>query len=478
MREQLDLLLFPIEIVVFCGLAFGIFKLKKKFPNLLFPCHGVTLYLSPDGEDLKESKDKKIKTLVQIKTMPSQAQHFQQVPFSNDMEITMLFIYMLLAQFSIVETMKMIGSALGYYVIDSGMLFYFDGIIVMMIIRNIFKAATIGGYDSQQTKMSIVICIISIVITIFINLGFKDFLNINMRHEFQRQAVHLEIVLRTLIQPGVWSFMGQFGDMFVIVLALMVSIIIFCILPILIRFGNCFTELKNSLITDKSQSKFFYLVASQLIAHIFYVALYIKPLIQNLNYVFHFQFLAILVITILQMMTFKMEMDKHMAKGYDWIMILKDQPEQQDYVKRRVEGLLRGFVIVAYQLLSRIAIPFLLYMILLLKNSQIPETNVRYNYLPANYDVNEQYCVKENIVMMDFLFEDKDDPVEDVNSDPSKIIMKRITKYGIFTKSFIYTFIEFILFNYYFISFVLSVFYIFFLNKTQSVKQTQKKKKQ
>ncbi|CAD8163431.1 unnamed protein product [Paramecium octaurelia] len=478
MSEQLDLLLFPVEIVVFCALAFGIFKLKKKFPNLLFPCHGVTIFLPPDGEDLKESKDKKSKTLVQIKTMPSQAQHFQQVPFANDLEITMLFIYMLFAQFVIVEMLKIIGSALGYYVIDSGMLFYFDGIIVLMIIRNIYKAATIGGYDSQQTKMSIVICIISIVITIFINLGFKDFLNINMRHEFQRQAVHLEIVLRTFIQPGVWSFMGQFGDLFVIVLALMVSIIIFCILPILIRFGNCFTELKNSISTDKSQQKFFYLIAGQLIAHIIYIALYIKPLIQNLDYVFHFQFLAIMVIAILQIMTYTMEMDKHMAKGCDWIMILKDQPEQQEYVKKRVEGLLRGFVIVAYQLLSKIAIPILLFMILLLKNSQIPETHIRYNYLPANYEHKEMYCVKENIIMMDFLFEEKDDPVEDANLDPSKIIMKRITKYGIFTKSFIYTFIEFILFNYYFISFVLSIFYIFFLNKTQSVKQTQKKKKQ
>ena len=60
----MDLLLFPVEIVVFCALAFGIFKLKKKLPNLLFPCSGVTMFLPPDGEDLKESKDKKIKTLV------------------------------------------------------------------------------------------------------------------------------------------------------------------------------------------------------------------------------------------------------------------------------------------------------------------------------------------------------------------------------------------------------------------------------
>ena len=48
----------------------------------------------------------------------------------------MLFIYMLFAQFSVVEVMKVIGSGFGYYVIESGMLFYFDAIIVLMIIRN------------------------------------------------------------------------------------------------------------------------------------------------------------------------------------------------------------------------------------------------------------------------------------------------------------------------------------------------------
>lgn len=47
-----------------------------------------------------------------------------------------------------------------------------------------------------------------------------------------------------------WSSMGHFGEVFVILLALIVSFIIFCILPILIRFGNCFTELKNKLNTD------------------------------------------------------------------------------------------------------------------------------------------------------------------------------------------------------------------------------------
>lgn len=50
--------------------------------------------------------------------------------------------------------------------------------------------------------------------------------------------------------------------------------------------------------------------------------------------------------------------------------------------------------------------------------------------------------------------------------EDSKILMKRISNYGLFNKSFIYSFIEFVLFNYHFVTFLLSVFYLFFLNKT------------
>lgn len=50
--------MFPIEIIVFCILAFTIFKLKNKYPNLLFPPFGVTVFLPPTEEDMKEVREK------------------------------------------------------------------------------------------------------------------------------------------------------------------------------------------------------------------------------------------------------------------------------------------------------------------------------------------------------------------------------------------------------------------------------------
>lgn len=45
-------------------------------------------------------------------------------------------------------------------------------------------------------------------------------------------------------------------------------------------------------------------------------------------------------------------------------------------------------------------------MILLFKNSNIPDTSIRYNYLPANYEENEMFCLKSDINIMDYLFKE------------------------------------------------------------------------
>lgn len=103
--------------------------------------------------------------------------------------------------------------------------------------------------------MSIVVCIMSSLIVIMVNIGFKDYLEINIKHEFQRQGMHLEIVLHQIVQPGLFSFMSKFGDVFIVLMSLVVAFITFCILPVLIRFGNCFAEMKNEIADKQKQGK-------------------------------------------------------------------------------------------------------------------------------------------------------------------------------------------------------------------------------
>jgi hypothetical protein len=57
-----------------------------------------------------------------------------------------------------------------------------------------FKAATIGGMQGQETKMAIMVSILCTVAVLVVFFGFRDFVDINIRHEFQRQQVHMEVV--------------------------------------------------------------------------------------------------------------------------------------------------------------------------------------------------------------------------------------------------------------------------------------------
>lgn len=86
--------MFPIELVMFVGLAFGLLKLKSSFPNMMFPPTNVSVFLPPTEEEMKETQSSK-KPSLQIKMIMSSSSHFIKMPFSNEMEITALFTLIL-----------------------------------------------------------------------------------------------------------------------------------------------------------------------------------------------------------------------------------------------------------------------------------------------------------------------------------------------------------------------------------------------
>lgn len=54
--------------------------------------------------------------------------------------------------------------------------------------------------------------------------------------------------------------------------------------------------------------------------------------------------------------------------------------------------------------MSKIAIPLLLFMILIVRNQTVLEGSVRHTQLPAKYSEAEVFCVKKQVNMMEFLF--------------------------------------------------------------------------
>ena len=85
------------------------------------------------------------------------------------------------------------------------------------------------------------------IIVLVIFLGFKDHIGVTIRQEFQRQLVHFEVLLYETLGGFPWASMTRAADIFIAILALLVSFVIFCLVPVLIRFVNCWTEMREEV---------------------------------------------------------------------------------------------------------------------------------------------------------------------------------------------------------------------------------------
>jgi hypothetical protein len=45
--EKAYVVMFPIELILFTLLSFGLMKLKNKFPNIMFPPAEISIFLPP-----------------------------------------------------------------------------------------------------------------------------------------------------------------------------------------------------------------------------------------------------------------------------------------------------------------------------------------------------------------------------------------------------------------------------------------------
>lgn len=126
----------PLEIFSFISLAFLTMKIKVKHPNVMFPPHNVEFYLPPTQIEIQAMMQKSgRREALQVKMMKSLAPQFATAPFSNELELTVMFILMLVAQFTLVETFKAVSfTCFGIVAYDSQLLYYFELVLFFILI--------------------------------------------------------------------------------------------------------------------------------------------------------------------------------------------------------------------------------------------------------------------------------------------------------------------------------------------------------
>ena len=71
------------------------------------------------------------------------------------MELTIIFLYLMISHFFLIEAVKLVGKAFEIEFVDSSMLFYFGIVLLFQILSmtiiyqgNLIKAATLGQLDA------------------------------------------------------------------------------------------------------------------------------------------------------------------------------------------------------------------------------------------------------------------------------------------------------------------------------------------
>jgi hypothetical protein len=132
---QLTHIQLPIEIITLFLLALLSMRLKSKYPNALFPAVGVEVYLPPSEQEMSEYLSKK-KVQLPIKLMSASTKQFTRVPFADELDITMMFLFMVSVEFVLMGVYRVVCSQLEIVPVDTQLMYYLILIVLFMIIRN------------------------------------------------------------------------------------------------------------------------------------------------------------------------------------------------------------------------------------------------------------------------------------------------------------------------------------------------------
>lgn len=90
--------------------------------------------------------------------------------------------------------------------------------------------------------MAIAISLISTIFILVVFFGLKDFVDISIKREFSRLQSHFTVIFSDFLNP---TWIPNVSDISILILALGNAVIVYCLVPVMIRFGNCWTEMKE-----------------------------------------------------------------------------------------------------------------------------------------------------------------------------------------------------------------------------------------
>ena len=465
-----------------------------------------------------------------VKIVKASSKGFEKVKYMADLELIVMLTILLALLLVLTEPIRWL-RLVPVALYSPNLSFYLLLSVLILCFYNLWKMISSVGLDTYETKISIIAALVTTVVLTIIFFMLNDYLYIDFDKIFQISAMHFASV--TLGYFHGFTFFKK--DHFFILMIFVTFFIVYCCVPVVIKFGNSYVEIMRSIYLQeqtiehyrrrkakgeieendtenndqeaenlKSNRFTLRMFNISLIVQMIVMFLWVRPLLTPWSSVSsHYEliidgirFFFIGVDIVVHLLTYKTEISRYMAKAYDYISTLVQNPSPENLVavQRKTRAYIHMLGQVSFQVVSKILIPAILLMLLTQRRLAIIEqANISQQLM---YDTNDTSYFDWNCVAMsrprDIVFQAIRSPLEPefeiVKVTPGlgflkfgvegseagtdtvselKDVLRRLNKYGLIHSQFYYMVFSLIIFIYYFSTYLLTIVYVFYRKQTE-----------
>ena len=371
---------------------------------------------------------------------------------------------------------------------DTSLSFYLTFVLLIIIVSNVYKISSYGGFAATESKLYLWCSLGVAVIKLFLLLGFRELVTIDLKKDMNYLYKHMDLLFRTSHKEFPY-------ELYLLVLIGIQIPINFSLMPSFVRFASTYVKLKKDIDSHnllpaaeraakkghmaENQSTF-RVFQIQIVINLLVLLLFFKP-VEIIGLQFNPKYIVyglVVVYFFACAYTMRFEIQIFLGKPYHYIRMLLDNPSQQNLIiaQRKVNSHLHAVVMVSFHILSKFLIPTLLVALIFIKRTEINTDSMPppIEYTKVTNDprifLSESKCQKlPGIIEISHYGAALSEFSTDNLLDGVKDLVARVNKYGMISNSWIKSIFDFFLFDFFLCNYLLSIIYILFLGKSDFV---------
>ena len=459
--------------------------------------------------------------------MKATSETFEKVKYMADLELVVMLTIVLSILVIVSEIIRLTGLVpITFYA--PNLSFYLILSILILTGVNLWKMASAGGLETYETRISIIVAMVTTILFSLCYFGLNSLLFIDFHHAFQTSLFQFKSVSGSYFSDDKYLR----PEYFFVLMTILTFVVVYCFVPVIIKFGNCYITIMREIYIDEQSvenlrqkrekgqatdqdkedtdsstlaenKKTLRLFNFSLTVQMIILFLWIKPLLKpwsNITPQYDLmidiiRFAFILLHIVIHLFCYKAEISKYMGRAYSYVSTLVQNPSKENlsFVQNKVRAHIHIMGLVSFQTVAKFILPALLLLLTLQRRMAIAEQET-FNAYHMNQK-NESSFIDWNCMTvhqpieilkqaykcplnphleithvtpgLGFLSFGMESEQQRDQLSIGKDFVKRVNKYGLVHSEFYYVLLSMITFVFYLSTYLLTLAYIFYRRKTE-----------